>query len=351
MKVLYLTTGLGRGGAEKVLVSLADQAVKDGIEVKIAYMCGKPLITPDSSFIEIIPLKISSICSLPFGFFRLLKIIKSFGPDVVHSHMIHANILARFARYFIDIPKLICTAHSSNEGGKFRMLLYRITDAQCDFFTNVSAEASASLELAGAAPAGRIIPIPNGIDVEKFKPKLHESNDVFTIIAIGRLEPPKDYPNLLRAIKMLSALNAKFKVLIVGEGTLFNSLNTLAHELGIEDYVVWLGFREDIPNLFNRSDMFVLSSAFEGFGLVVAEAMSCELPVLATDCGGVSEVVGDAHWLVPTNAPNEIALKIYELINMSKHERKLLGLRNRQRIIHRYSLTSMYKNYIGLYYQ
>lgn len=350
MKILYVSTGLGVGGAERVVVDLADQAYERGWQVQIAYLTGPLVVRPRNDEIAITALGMNGYAGLFSGPRNLRRLIARFRPDVVHSHMIHANILARLERLLIRIPRLICSAHNSNEGGRLRMWAYRITNPLGDVFTNVSREAASALEAAGAAPRGFIVPVLNGIDVQKFRPLARQSNSTVTAIAVGRLEVAKDYPNLLHAIRILREAGQRVAVKIVGNGTLAPTLKRLAEELGISDQVEWLGIRRDVPDLLNQSDLFVLPSAWEGFGLVVAEAMACGLPVVATDCGGVREVVGGDRWLVPPRDSAALAGKIAEAMRLTDAEREKTGAANRQRIVDLYSLDTMFQRYEQIYH-
>lgn len=141
MKILYVISGLGVGGAEKVVTSLADSFAANGHEVVIVYLTGEALIKPSNESIQLIGLNVQSAWDMVKAYSHLRVLIKSFRPDVVHSHMVHSNILCRLLRLTIFVPKIISTAHSSNEGGRLRMLAYRLTDFLTDISTNVSGEA------------------------------------------------------------------------------------------------------------------------------------------------------------------------------------------------------------------
>ena len=123
----------------------------------------------------------------------------------------------------------------------------------------------------------------------------------------GRFLELKDYPNLIRAFAQVRTRKPGIKLAIVGDGPLKADLEAVMNSLGVTDDVHLLGVRHDIPELMSACDVFVLSSASEGFGLVVAEAMACERIVVATDCGGVREVVGNAGLLVPLQDPEKLA--------------------------------------------
>ena len=122
MRILYLITGLGVGGAEKVVTALADEMDARGHTVMVVYLTGPAIVKPDNRRIVIESLELESAKDLISSFVALIKLVREFKPDVVHSHMIHANILARLARPFCRVRRLVCTAHNSNEGGRARMV-------------------------------------------------------------------------------------------------------------------------------------------------------------------------------------------------------------------------------------
>lgn len=359
MKILLVIAGLGMGGAEHVVVNLADELVKLGHTVKIAYLTGFVLVSPKSPEIEIISIGTIGIENFFKAYFNLRSIVKKFKPDVVHSHMYHSNILSRLLRLTISVPKVISTAHNTNEGGRFRMLAYRLTDSLADISTNVSEQAVSEFVIRGAVKTGRMIAIPNGIDTNKFyfssserdrtRKDLAVEEKNILLISVGRLNKQKDYPNLLNAVSLLKELRQDFKVIIVGDGPLKSELYSLVKKLSLESYVEFLGIRSDIPSLMSAADIFVLPSAWEGFGLVVAEAMACERLVVATDCGGVSEVVGPNGLLVEPRNSIVLAQELNTALSMNKQTRLEIGSAARQRIINNYSLDVNVDAYLNLY--
>lgn len=354
LKILYVITGLGMGGAEQVVMNLAEQAEAMGHKVDIAYLTGEVVSKPTSQSIELHNINMKGYTSLFIAFFKLSSLIKKLQPDVVHSHMVHANILCRLVRFKVEFPRLICTIHSSNEGGALRMLAYRLTHTMADFTTNVSVEAAKVFELKKAAPKGGILAIPNGINTEYFQPidekKMRaEIGKCFNIISVGRLEKVKDYSMLLRALSILLNNNIKIKLKIVGDGSEKEALKKLAIELRINKYVEWLGIRRDLPKLFNDSDLFVITSEYEGFGLVAAEAMACSLPVISTDNGGVPEVLGSDEWVVQVADEVALVAKIKTIIELGSKGRGRIGEANRARVINNYSLLKMFESYLNIY--
>ena len=353
MNILYVTTGLSLGGAEKVVIDLADQMTELGHSVKIAYLTGEVLVKPISLDIEVIALDLNSAKGFLSASRKYQKLVKSFCPDVIHAHMVHANIFARLNRVLCPVPKLICTAHNSNEGGKLRMIAYRLTNRLSDVNTNVSQEATEALIAKGAFSENNVITVHNGIDLRKFE-KTHDSinlgKNVLNIISVGRFNDQKDYPNLINAFAILKKNNNRaIKLTIVGDGELRSEIEALIRNLELEEDVTLLGRRSDIPQLLSQADIFVLASKFEGFGLVVAEAMACECYVVATDSGGVAEVMGDTGQLIPVENSQALANALENTIILSSEDRTQNNEKARARVEQLFSLEASVKRWLELY--
>lgn len=362
MKILFVITGLKMGGAERQLSDLADCLVKFGHTVKIVSLTAKAEtgVLPKHKNIETVYLNMNKN---PFSFIttylKLSTIIREFRPDVVHSHMVHANIMARLVRISTHMPKLVCTAHSKNEGGQLRMWAYRLTNKLADVNTNVSQEAVDEFVKKGAVKFGQMIAMPNGIDVEHFvknetsnaslKKELGIEASDYLFVAVGRLEEAKDYPNLLNAFALVKKQKPQARLLIVGVGSLEQSLKSLVRDLNLEDSITFLGLRNDIAQLMNLADSYVMSSFYEGFGIVLAESMACENITISTDCGGTKDVIGEYGFLVPIRDSQALAAKMLESMNLSPEQRAILGKNAREHIKKHYSLDAITKKWLELY--
>lgn len=360
MRVLIIVTGLGMGGAERQVCDLADHFAQMGHQILLISMTGETVNRPQSGNVEVVELNmVKSLTGFIKVYWQARYLIKQFEPHVVHSHMVHANLFARFLRVSTRMIKLICTAHSSNEGGRCRMLAYRLTDSLCDISTNVSQEAVDAFIVQGAIPTGRMLAMHNGIDTEHFtfnsvsrttlRAELKLLEQTPLILAVGRLTEAKDYPNLLTAFAQLPYTLDNVQLAIIGTGEDQAHITALAAQLGLTSRVHFLGLQRNVHEWMSAADVFVLSSAWEGFGLVVAEAMACERVVVATDCGGVKEVVGSAGFLVETKNSQLLAAAIEQGINLSLDIKKQLGTDARQRIIDKYSLSTIASKWIEIY--
>lgn len=362
MKILYVITGLGNGGAERVVCDLANEMFKKGNDVKIVYLTGDALTTPDHKEIELIKVNLNDLKLLLPTYIRLAKIIKKFRPDVVHSHMVHANIIMRLIRITTPIDKLICTAHSNNEGGTMRMLAYRATHRLANVTTNVSNMAAQTFESLRAVPSEGMRTIYNGIDLSKFKYdsdvrshielELNIDESYKLILAVGRFNEAKDYPNLLKAINLLKKEIAyPFKLIIAGDGELRNLIEDMIASLDLEEEVILLGRRNDIPELMSAADLFVLPSKYEGFGLVVAEAMACECLVVATDCGGVGEVLSNSDFLVPPADAVALKNKMKYALELEDKNKSIVINKNLDYVQGNFSLEKIVEEWTILYYE
>lgn len=332
MNILYIITGLGRGGAEKVLCDLADRVHDKGHKVKIIYFIGEAFTLPKNKNIEIKKVTLNNIFDL-FNFYKKLrKEIKNFIPDVIHCHMFHANIILRLLRLIMPMKYLINSAHSSNEGGKFRMLLYRVTHNLADLTTNVSLYASQEFIKFKAVPYGEIKTIYNGVDFNKYKydetarlkikSELNLDPDKKIILSVARFNKAKNIPNLLLSIKKLIVKYDNFILLVAGDGELRKEIEELIEDYKLNNFIRLLGVRNDIPVLMSACDIFVLSSDYEGLPTVLIEALGCQSNIVSTDCSGVREIVDQYGSVVPiknSDALSDALLKILLKDNLPRN--------------------------------
>jgi len=195
MKILMLATGMGLGGAETQICALSARLIDLGHEVHIAWLTGDAgLALPAKAITH--PL---NIYKTPIGFTRaitrLRKLTHTIEPDVIHAHMVHANLIARLTRLTnrhkngLHQPRLICTAHSSHEGGRLLMLGYRFTDSLTDLTTHVSQQAANTFIDKGAIGKDRILVVPNGVDTDRFKPDNTAYRNVRQTLGLNKKVP------------------------------------------------------------------------------------------------------------------------------------------------------------------
>lgn len=346
--IVYVITSLAYGGAETQLVAMARRLRARGWEVSVASMVEpeafQALLEEDR--IGLVSLGMRRGAPDPRGLLRLARHLRSQAPSVVHSHMVHANLLARVARALVPVPFLVSTAHNVQEGGRWRELAYRATDPLCDLTTNVSQAAVERYVRVGAVPAGKIRFVPNGVDLASFSRQEARGKavrdelglgDRFVFLAVGRFAPAKDYQTMLRA---LVDAPAEAVLMVAGDGELRPAMAELAHTLGVARRVRFLGIRDDVAALMSAADAFVLSSAWEGLPMVLLEAAATSLPIVATDVGGVAEAVRDGvtGFVVPAGRPEALARAMQQLMTMRAEDRRRMGDAGRRHVVEQFDV-------------
>ena len=362
MRIVYVLTSLGMGGAERQVLALATRMTERGHSV--ALMVLRPKLKQEwPTTLEVVHLEMRrNFFSVLAGLVRGRRFLSSFKPDVVHSHSFHANFVARLLKVLVPAPAVVSTVHNVFEGGRSRMLAYRLTDWLSRLTTAVSTSAAERFVRLKAVPRHKCVVLTNGIDTAEFCPNAErrgemraamDAREEFVWLTAGRIVPAKDFPNLLRAFGMVRAVSPEARLWVAG-GAVDDQSNpvkafVLGGSKGFMDQVRWLGLRRDMPALMNAADGFVLASAWEGMPLVVGEAMAMGKPVVATDVGGVRELVGDAGVIVPAGNSDALAEAMLGLMGKSVEERQKLGSAARSRIATQFSIEARVVEWESLY--
>jgi glycosyltransferase involved in cell wall biosynthesis len=278
-------------------------------------------------------------------------------PEIVHAHLPHAAWMARWSRIAAPVRVAIDTIHTSATGTVGRRLGYRWSRWLPDRVTAVG-EAVRETYIAAAMVAGeRCVVIPNGVDMEAWKPDAASRTThrqkigltgKFLWIAAGRLDPVKDYSTLLRA---LAQTPTTARLAIAGSGPLEAELRQLAVALGIVERVDFLGFVPDLRAWMCAADGFVLASRREGLPMGPIEAAACGLPAVATDVPGTREVIADGQtgWLVAAGDAKLLAEKMLALMRATPGDRRAMGESARRKAIDRFNLKIVLDRWETLY--
>ncbi|EMF0716001.1 glycosyltransferase [Citrobacter freundii] len=358
-KICFIITGLGVGGAERQVCDLADNFSVLGCKIMIISLTDILDVKPRTTSIEVVSLGLKkNLTNILPSLLKARKLLTVFKPDIVHSHMYHANIFSRLLRLIKGMPVLVCTAHNTVEGGMLRMFMYRVTDRLATINTNVSQDAVDSFIQKGAVSSNRMIFMPNGIDVSRFdfvesyrierRKEINVSNDELLLLSVGRLTAAKDYNNLLHAFSIFLKDN-NAKLAIIGTGELAIDLKALAIELGINSNIIWLNRRDDVNQWMSAMDVYVMSSAWEGMPLVLCEAMASKGCIVTTDCGGTKDLVEHVGFVVEKQNARHLSLGLEKACKLTHGERVVIGERARERVRLKYSIDAICKKWLTLY--
>jgi glycosyltransferase involved in cell wall biosynthesis len=249
-----------------------------------------------------------SIFSDCFAFFSLMRIIRREKPLIVHTHTSKAGILGRWAAWCCRIPIIIHTPHGHVFWGYFKpwqtrlfILLERWTARVTDTIVTLTPRERDDHLRFRIAPKEKFAVIHSGVDLQGFQPGLHEPSKTKALLGIpaettvigtmGRLTPVKGQETLIRAISDLIRRGEKMLLLLLGEGELRQDLEQLVIRLGIAEQVRFLGWRSDVARIMAVFDIFCLPSRNEGMGKVLVEAMAMGKPIVASDIGGIPDLV------------------------------------------------------------
>ena len=355
MKILFVITQLGVGGAEKVTVNLAEEMSNLGHTVEIVSLID---IVEIATKIKVIKLNFNK--NFFQSFFKLRKLIKKFRPDIVHSHCIHANVIVRLMRLTISFDKLISSAHSSNEAVGLIMKIYKYTNWLSDYNTNVSNQAVQIYYKNGYIKQNNMKVMYNSINLDDFKFQnfnrisyrkyfnIQENEKI--MLSVGAFKEAKDYPNLIKSIFHLKKkYNLNNKLYIAGDGLLIDSIKELAINLGVENQVFFLGKRSDISKLMSMADIFVLSSSYEGLPTVLIEAIMGECVIVSTNCEGVGEILSDNRLIANVGSPSELADKITLAVSFSNQEAKEHIANNLDYVVSKFCKEKIINSWLDLY--
>ena len=355
--ILHIITAIDRGGAENHLVDLIDGQVKMGHTVQVAYLKGKGYW---KSRLENLGVVVVGLGLRFYGdlspVFKLRKIIKEFNLDIVHAHLPPAELYTRFALFGLNKYPFVITKHVDGPFlDRLGVNLFRNWVAKrADKIITISNAVNNYLLTSGLVyPEKRMETIYYGLSPDAFINASHDEvdsvrsgfgieKDTLLFGVVARLVPQKSLDTLLDAFAILNkSAKQNSKLLVVGEGMLEDKLKKQAKNIGIESRVIWAGYKENIAAIMNSIDVFVLTSIYEGFGLVLLEAMASSKPIIASNIGAIPEVVEDSVTgiLVPPKRADLFADAMLSLCDVNK--RTEYGASGKKRLKRMFSLEKM----------
>ncbi|MDB5888916.1 MAG: glycosyltransferase [Rhodocyclales bacterium] len=369
MRVLFISSGLGVGGAETALERL------------IPYLQAKRVVCEVASLREIgevgarmlaVGISIHAIGMQPpkpslKGLWRLFRLIRHFKPDVIQGWMYHGNIAAQIARLAAPRAVVLGAIHQTLVRPEMDPWTTRAVirlDALLSHLANRTiyvAHGAAEQHVARGYSKRAAMVVPNGFDTQRFAPdsetrrarraELRFSDADFVIGTVGRYHPVKDHAGFLRAAIEVAQRFAHVRFVMAGAGLDMHNveLAPLLMHRALHGRVSMLGARDDVPRLMQALDLFVLSSLSEGLPNVVAEAMSCGVPCVVTRVGDASWMVGDSGWVVAPQNSVELAAGMVEAIEAGPEQLAMRGTAARARIGAELAIEGVAQRYLDLY--
>ena len=363
IKICYIIGQLSKGGGERQLFELVKGINYDKFDPLVislsqgGYWC-KEIQKLGIQVVELRRRRHKEVTRL----FKLINLLKAIKPDIVHTYLHSANVYGRIAAILNKVPVIIASERSLPEIGKNETFLGICLAKLLAIFSSAiicnSYMASETYIKRYSFDKKKVFTVHNGINGTEFLKEIGLNNQKklaeSVVCTVGRLSPPKNHQLFLEMAKMVLDIyqNRNLKFVIAGGGPLRDELVGYSNHLGIEKYLLFTGEREDIPSLLQNTDVFVMTSVYEGLSNSIMEAMLAELPVVATDVGGNKELVidGQTGFLCPANDPSVLTKKVIHLIE-NKQEAGGMGKNGKEVIMKEFKIERMIKETENIYYE
>jgi len=328
--LLFVLNDLGIGGVQRITIDLANRLSEQGFSVSIAVLWDRPeserhqkQLLPAVSFTTIGFTKFWDVR----GWYRLYKYIRRERFDIVFTQLFMADLFGRTAA-FLARTRLIITEiqnlipHLPARYVMTDRLLRSITDL-CISTTPAVTEYARTVI---GYPSEKLLEIPtNAVDEHRFGVPFDREGvrgsfgippDAKLILSVGRLIEQKGHVVLIEAAPLILEAEPSAYIAIAGDGDQMDTLRTMVHELGLEERILLLGTRSDIPELLRSADVFAFPSLYEGQGMVLFEAIFSNLPIVASRVGGIPDVIvnEETGLLVSGGDSKELAAAIVQVL-------------------------------------
>ena len=360
--IFFLMRALDTGGAQRQLVELATGLHRQGWRVTVAtfYPGGLLESALRAAGVRVLCLDKKGRWDVVPFLWRLIRLVRRERPHFTKSDLGMSNVLLSAVRPALGPVRVVWgVAASDMDLSQYDWLArveFRLSVALSRFADLIisNSEAGRRYHIAQGYAADRFVVIPNGIDTERFhrddagrralRAEWRVEHEAPLIGLVGRIDPIKDHASFLRAAAQVSAAHARARFVCVGPGAgaYMAQMRELARESGIAARVIWAGEHEDMCRVYNALDLLVSSSVSEGLPNVVAEAMACGVPCVATDVGDSAQLVGDKGWVCAPADSDALARVILEALASPAPDRASI----RERICQHYSTTALVRRTI-----
>ncbi len=365
IRVLHILTTLDPGGAELQTLQVLSRLPRERFDCAVAYLKGAGGLAPryDAAGIPVHRLGLRGLLDAPV-FRRAFDLCRALRPDIVHTHLMKADVVGAVAARLSRVPFVVATKH--NEDRYLRHPALRVaaraaaeladrtvvvSDAVGRFFARALSLAPGDLVRIrhGLPPADAPAP-PEGEAREDVRREFSLPAEATVALTVARLSEQKGLADLVRAASLLAEARPDLRFLVAGRGEEEASLRELAARLAVEDRVRFVGYRADVPRLMAAADLFLLPSRWEGFGLVLLEAMRAARAVVATRVGGIPEIVvdGETGVLVPPADPDSLAAGVLRIL-ADPERTTALGRAGRARAEREFPLAGEVRAHADLY--
>ena len=348
LRILHVVRTFDLSGRSRMIADLC-AGLSPTCASTVVCLSDKPGLKPDG--VEVIGLDLPPHGFSFRGMLKLARLLRSSRADVIHSHGRGAAAYAAGARLLHRSACMVHTVHRADGdllSGR-NLIRGKMTKAM-DHVVAVSCAAADAFAAANSVDGAGISVIHNGIDTARFAMTTETQRTGNRLCSIANLSSDKDPATLLQAFRLVRKERPDASLLLVGDGPRRDEITRMIDAMGLADAVEMPGFRNDVPEILSRADVFVHASHTEGLGIAVLEAMAAGVPVVATGVGGLMEIIEDGvtGLLVEPRNPEALTEALLHLLS-NADLRCHLADAARERASANFSLESMCAKYRALY--
>ena len=367
LRVLYILKATGVAGAENHLLTLLPELDPEQFQVEVVILV-EPGLSIDE-FVGELQSKGVQAQQVPIHadidpglIMRLWRIFRRLKPDILHSHLVHADFHGGVAGWLARVPLLVSSRHNDDpfRSAGITAYLIRLNNRIFHQFVAISKHMRRFSEEVERINPHKIRIVHYGLDLSTaatvdLRADLHGEFNLEPgplLVCVARLVPQKGHIHLLRALARVRGEVPAVRLVLLGDGTIRADLEQIVRDLALQANVCFAGWRTDAARLLGGADIFVLPSLWEGFGLVLLEAMAASLPIVASNVGAIPEIVADNETglLVRPGAEEALARALIKLL-ASPALRTQMGARGRRRLEQEFSVSKMVQAIEAVYNQ
>jgi glycosyltransferase involved in cell wall biosynthesis len=367
--IIWMIDSLGPGGAEQLMPTILKKLKLSGFNIRICALqirAGNPIASDLERLglpVDLIPIR---NLRQPFNLFRILRYLHLHRPQLIHTQLEFADILGTVAAKILGIPS-VSTVHTLDGFPPKKTALGRmklrwfLLGKFCGRVIAVSEKTRLHYLQSGGLPPDKVITLYNGVDISRFKntdatqtaklkQALHLPLNSRVIITIAVLREPKGIQFMIEALPAILEQCPDVHYLIVGDGEHSAALTDLVAALAIKNQVTFTGHRTDIPDLLGCCDIFVLPTLKDALPTVLIEALAAERPIVASDVGGVPEIIenGVNGLLVAPGNPSKLAEACLRLLKDNELSRQIV-LAGSKTVLQRFNIDSQIEQLSRMY--
>lgn len=355
MNIVHVITTINRGGAENQLIQMLEEQKKKGLKINIFYLKGDSYWR---DYLKNLGIKVngpffedSNYLNI-FKYKRFIREFVSITDPIIHLHMPPSLFVTFIVSFFIKYKKIIYTSHNDEPFMKyviFEKLFARLLLSRVGFIVCISSSVKDFLKKRYDISSHKLEVIKYGFNksiynntlLKEIDKKIYRDSKIY-IGTVARLEEQKRIDLLLKSFALVREENINIELVIIGKGSKKNNLVKLAKDLKINSFINWINYSDNILGHMKFWSAFCLTSAYEGFGLVLLEAIYAKLPIVAMNVSSIKEIVGNCGEVSKFGNYNKFSMNILKVI---KNKRDYIS----KNYLEEFSIESNFKKYLDIY--